>query len=535
MAETNESTNQVRWLIAGPLSSAPSGKTYTVNRGSFMEWLEARRFTCETGAISSLGERETTAATIEVEKVSSFTLKSMTASVPVLSKLLEIAGAVKDENDALAVVEGLVGAGPLTSRIAEVAGIEAPGAPAGVGGEVDPVASVFEAAEMPKPQSMASSAIDAFVRTARTSSGTTRRSKSARKVRDAIEEAVYAAAREALSAPEVQRLESTVRGLKFVTDHCPEKAGLIVEIVDVPLDQIVQTIRDRERGDLIDEPDAVFVPHGLSDLEQLKAFAELGEELLCPVIVEVAPSLFGKDDMASMASALDDVEPGKAEPDWLALRQEESSRWLCCVANPVVLFDEGSGVAKREVTGSAVWALAAAISKSYSEVASFARIIGRPGSINAPGAKTLDSGRYEGTAAPTEIFIPIRGQATMAKHGITAVGSSRNSNAVVFAETPMNRASNDAVPLPAQMLTGRIVRFAQWVRDQLPKDSDADTARSVFKEAAKVFLFPGMTEFGEIDANIIEEDGVRELRVYANVAPALAGIPFEIGFPLPLE
>lgn len=535
MAETTESTTQVRWLVAGPVSSPPTGKTFTVNRSSFMEWLEEQKFSCEVGAIGSLGERDTDAATIEIEKLSSLTLKSMTSAVPVLTKLLEVAGAVKDEKEAIAKVEGLVGVGPLTNRIAEIAGIEAPGASAGAGGEADPASSVFEAAEMPKPQSMASSAIDAFVRTARKSSGTTRRSKSARKVRDAVEEAVYAAAREALSAPEVQRLESILRGLKFVTDHCPEKAGLIVEILDVPLDQVAQSISDRERGDLIDEPDAVFVPHAMSDLEQLKAFAELGEELLCPVIVEVAPSLFGQADMVSMASHLDDVEPGKAEPDWLALRQEESSRWLCCVANPVVLFDEGSGVAKREVTGSAVWALAATISKSYSEVASFARILGRPGSINAPGAKTLDSGRYEGSAAPTEIFIPIRGQATMAKHGITAVGSSRNSNAVVFAETPMNRASIDAIPLPAQMLTGRIVRFAQWVRDQLPQGADADTARSLFKEAAKVFLFPGMTEFGEVDANIVEEDGVREFRVYANIAPALAGIPFEIGFPLPLE
>jgi hypothetical protein len=201
----------------------------------------------------------------------------------------------------------------------------------------------------------------------------------------------------------------------------------------------------------------------------------------------------------------------------------------------VVLLDEGVGAAKRLVMGSPVWALAAAMAKSYAEVGSFARIIGQPGAISAPGVKTLTGGRYDGMAAPTEIFIPIRGQTTLAKHGITAAGSARNSTSVIFAEVPMTRASIDAVPLPAQLLTGRIVRFAQWVRDQLPRGCDAATARSVFKEAAKVFLFPGMTEFGIVEANIVEEGDARELRVYAKVAPALAGIPFEIGFPLPLE
>ena len=534
MAQATENTNQVRWLVVGPVTPTPSGKTFSLTRNNFMEWLESRNVSCDVDLAQNLGERGAEPATLKVEKLSALTLKGVTSAVPVLSKLLQLAGDVKDEEQAIKTVEELVGAGALTKRIAEATGLDAP-KQEGSWAEADPAASVFEAAEMPKPKSMASSAIDAFVRTARSTSGTTRRSKSARKVRDVIEEAVYAAARIAFDASAVQQLESSLRGLKFFTDQCPEKSGMVVEVLDVPLADVAETLKSRERGDLVDEPDALFVPHAVQDLEQLKALGELGEELLCPVIVEVSPQLFGKDDMAGMLLALEDVEPGKAEPEWLALRQEESSRWLCCVANPVVLFDEGSGVAKRHVTGSGVWALGAAMAKSYAEVGSFARIIGRPGSINAPGAKILDEGRYEGTSAPTEIFIPIRGQTTMAKHGIVAVGSSRNSATVVFAETPMARASSDAVPLPAQLLTGRIVRFAQWVRDQLPSDADGEMARSVFQEAAKVFLFPGMTDFGEVMANIVEEDGVRELRVYAQVAPALAGIPFEIGFPLPLD
>ncbi len=91
------------------------------------------------------------------------------------------------------------------------------------------------------------------------------------------------------------------------------------------------------------------------------------------------------------------------------------------------------------------------------------------------------------------------------------------------------------MPIPAQLLTGRIVRFASWVRDQLPAQADADTARDIFREAAKVFLFPGMSDVGEVDATILEEDGERMLNVYANISPLHAGIPFEMAFPLYLN
>ncbi len=179
--------------------------------------------------------------------------------------------------------------------------------------------------------------------------------------------------------------------------------------------------------------------------------------------------------------------------------------------------------------------MAAILAKSYGEVGSFARIGGKPGSIQAPGVRTISDGRFEGTAAPTEVFLPIRSQATFAKHGFLAVGSSRDSDMVFLAQAPLARAAVDAVPLPAQLLTGRIVRFAEWVRDQLPPGADSDMASSVFDEASKVFLFPGMNEVGHIAAEVHDEEGDRELRVHAQVAPAHAGIPFEIAFALPLE
>jgi type VI secretion system protein ImpC len=533
-ANASQPTTQVRWVVLGPLSPTPTGKTFTFNRANYLEWVEGRGVSCAATLPASLGAKcAGVAAPIPVPKLSALTAKGAIEAVPVLSKLLALAGDVREEAETLAQVEALVGPGDLVTRLkallAGEASAPAPGAVAVAPGKA------LDAADMPKQQAAASSAVDAFLRTARSGASTVKRSKGARKLRDAIEEAVYAAARELLASAPVRGLEVPLRGLKLLTDSCPQKASMTVEVLDMSVTDGMDALRDRPRGDLVDEADAVLVPHSISDTALLGRLAELGEELLCPVVVDVHPSVLGKKSVAAMVDELDEAKPQEDEPAWLALRQEESSRWLCAVANGVVLFDEGTTVARRIVLGSGVWALGAMLAKSYAETGGFARIMGQPGSLQAPGVQILSGGRYDGTSAPTEIFTPIRGQTSMAKHGVLLLGSSRNSNSVVLAATPMARAAGDAVPLAAQILTGRVVRFAQWVRDQLPPGANSDTARSVFQEAAKVFLFPGLSQFGQVDAVIREKDGKRELMVTALVHPQLAGIPFEFGFPLSLE
>jgi hypothetical protein len=327
--------------------------------------------------------------------------------------------------------------------------------------------------------------------------------------------------------------EVPLRGLAFLTNNCPTKSSIILDVIDVPLDGVIDELEGWQPGDLVDEPDAIFIPFPVADGAMVKALAELAETMLCPVLVDISPSLLGQKDVDGVVDHLQNIEPKDVEPSWLALVQEESTRWLCAVINGVVLLSEGSGVAQRVVIGSGVWAMASALSKSYVATTAFARILGKPGSVSAPGVRTLTEGRYADMAAPTEAFIPIRGQTTLAKYGLCALGSSRNSDLVVFATAPMARASSDSVPLSAQLLTGRIVRFAQWVRDQLPAEADTAMAASVFNEAAKVFLFPGMQEVGEVKGSLQEKDGVKELRIHARVHPSHAGIPFEIDFGIP--
>lgn len=534
MSEASTTTSQVRWLVVGPLGTEPTGKTFTLHRGDFMEWLEGRALTCSVTIPDGIGSEGERTYSLAVEKLRSLSIKEVVKNVPELQKLLSIAGDVRDPEQAIEAVSGVIGEGLLTEAIAELGGLETK--PKADDPESKKVDSIFEQAEAPSSKSVASAAVDAFLKSTPKTSRKVKKTKSSRQIRDAIEAAVYAEARAVLEAPEVQALEAPLRGLWMLASQCPKTSGIVVEVLDVPVEEAIDIIRDREAGDLVDEPDAIFIPTPIDDVQLLGDFASLGEEMLCPVIIDVAPSVLGKGDLPTLAEEIETLEPKDMEAGWLALRQEEASRWLCGVINGVALVAEGVGVAKRVLIGSGVWAFAAILSKSYTETGSFARIAGRPGSLGAPAVRTLEGGRHDGMAAPTEIFVPIRGQARFAKHGLLALGSSRNSDVVVLANAPMARASADAVPFPAQLLTGRIVRFSRWVRDQLPPGSDADTARAIFKEAAKVFLFPGMSDVGEVDATIKEEEeGERVFSIYANISPLHAGIPFELAFPLPLE
>jgi len=79
-----------------------------------------------------------------------------------------------------------------------------------------------------------------------------------------------------------------------------------------------------------------------------------------------------------------------------------------------------------------------------------------------------------------------------------------------------------------------LVRFGRWVADQVPAGSTKDDVVRMFKDAATVFLFPGLSSGAELHAGVVDEGSGPAIRLVASVSPRLAGIPFEVGFDLPL-
>ncbi|MGE0787613.1 MAG: type VI secretion system contractile sheath large subunit [Sandaracinaceae bacterium] len=531
---------QVHWLVVGQFGIGPRGTTLALTRADFGEVLEKRGLKVRASVPDTIGPK---GGTLEVElSVSSLkdlTLKNIVAGVPALRDLAGKADALgklkaptKDD------LRGVVGDGQLLDELAAIIdpGTAAPASTsAPSGGDVD---AIMAQAEVQKPT--VKSAISAFVK----ASGTSSKPKdkpSARQLRDLTEQKVWSLAADVLNSPEVAAVERAWRGLRFFAQQCPKDAMMEIRILESDDANAVATVRDRARGESVDEPDCIFVPSDLTDAGALSELASLGEEELIPVVVGVGPALFGCANAEEVPDALEGLEKtDEADlPEWAKrwdeLRLEESTRWLCCVMNDVALHAEGAGAAQRIVFGSGVWAVASMIGASYAATAGFARIFGKNGALSAPAVHTIRGGRYADQAAPTEAFYAIAAADTLAKNGVLGVSSARGTDQLVLLKAPCVRGAKDAVPLPAQCLTGRVVRFATWMAPQLPEGCDSATANELFESAATVFLFPGQRDAARVAAALTNIDGEAHVVVQAKANPAIASVPFDIAFPLPLH
>ena len=220
---------------------------------------------------------------------------------------------------------------------------------------------------------------------------------------------------------------------------------------------------------------------------------------------------------------------------WMELTRDEVSRWLAVATNDVAVASEGVGTARRTVLGNPVFAIGAMLAASFARTSGFAQVLGKTGALRVPGLVEVTKGAQAGITVPTAAFLPIRGQEELAALGIIGLGSGRNSDAVTLSKIPTVRTSKDAFPLPAQLLTGRLVRFATWVCAQVPAGTPRAQVANLFKEASTIFLFPGLSEGADLEAAVIDGSDGPMIRLVASVQPRFAGIPFEVGFDLPLS
>ena len=418
----------------------------------------------------------------------------------------------------------------------EPAAPAAPSTPAASSGGPDLVGELLASAEANSPVATAKAGVDAFIKaTAPKAAGPARMNPDARRaVRDAIELAVINTAKDLLAAEPVARVEAAWRGLKLLLEQSPHSAGFALEVVDVEPSKVAEAMEQAVNAEPFERPDVCFIIDATDDVAQLRRLSSIGEEAQVPVVVAVTPALLGTT-LAELPTALEDAKLG-TEGDWAELRRDDATRWLCPVLNRVVAAAEKRGALNRASFASPVFAVAAMLSASFQATSGFARITGQPGALRAPGAWEPPSGRDAGSAYPTEAFLSIRAQTRLSELGILGVGSGRNTDMVLLSVAPMACGNAHVMPLPAQILTGRIVRFALWVRDQLPAGSSAQDMSTLFSQAAEVFLFGGSPELGKLEAQLVPGEGGQQLiKVAAAVKPEQAGTRFQLEFSLPLR
>ncbi|MFE8605191.1 type VI secretion system contractile sheath domain-containing protein [Archangium violaceum] len=553
MSREDTAGSQVRWWVAGAFTQSPSGRRFQVTPDSFAEELARSATGLRVSVEDRLGAGETRTFELTFPKLRSFVVAEVVSALPELRALKALMDGLDKLPAEAAVksIEAVVGAGRLAESVGAVLREKqsppAPKAGNGVSNGVAPhtstaprqpdlVDSIFERTDSARPEQAAKAGVDAFLRAVGTRSSSPANSSSATApARALVEEAVLATARDVLAHPLVARLESAWRGLKMLVDHCPTSSGMALEVFDVEGPAAVEGVENQLPLDRFERPDALFVVEAVDDVALLGKLAALGERAQLPVVVDVPPSLFGVTSAAEVVTRVEEEGGGVSEA-WTGLRAEESSRWLCATLHRVVVMVDGQGARRRTCFTSAALGVASMLASSFRETGSFARILGGTGGVQAPAVWQLPPGREGGTAVPTETFFPLRTQSRLAELGVLGLGSGRNTDVLQLTAAPMVYGGEHRVPLPAQILTGRIVRFAQWVRDQLPASAGDAEVSTLFSQAADVFLFGGATPAGRVRGEVVPTgEGTRGVRVTALVRPEYAGMPLELGFVLPMR
>ncbi|MGZ3460773.1 MAG: type VI secretion system contractile sheath domain-containing protein, partial [Archangium sp.] len=414
MDATHPPGTRVRWLVAGALLPSPSGRRFLLTADSLAEQLgRAASGLCVT-VQDRLGSGDASAYEVSFDGPHAFGLSEVIDSIPDLRALRSIhhalSGARALEPEEAARFESVMGPGRLSAAVAK-------------------------ALRGPRPPQDARQTALAV-----------------------LEEAVFATARDILQHPHVTRLESAWRGLHWLWEHCPASAGMDIEVLDIEPHRLVEALEQCLNAPSLQRPDACFILDPLDEVDTLSQLAALGEQAWVPVVVAVPPSLPGDGQRPAREK---EAPPPEA---WTRLRADESSRWLGAALNPVVMRAEHQGAVSRECFASPALAVAALLAASFRETHTFARLVG-PGSGTRAPAVWKPQGR---STVATEVGLSLREQERLAARGVLGVSGWWDSDAVQLAATPTVYGGRDATPLPAQLLTGRLVRLAQEVAERLP-------------------------------------------------------------------
>lgn len=527
---------KVRFRIAAAVSREPTGARFVLTPDLWAERFRAAFLDLAIEIPDRLGASGAKRRFVLAPKsLSELTLAGVIKSDPTLSKLAELAKKTPNADAWLRELEGIVGAGALLDACrAQLVPESATPAPAAAAAPTtgDAVDRLFDKADVTTKAQTSTKAVDMFVKAMRPEGASAATPAStARATRDVLERAVFDTAKDVLSEPTLARLESQWRALRWIVEHTPAAAGIALEIVDVAPAGALEAFEAIDHAEDFEDPDVfVFADPVEADLGAIAAYGER-ESAPCIASIDAERGALDPDALLARLAVKEAVTVTEEAREWHTRRVEESTRWLTVAYGEVVVHQEGAGAFERSVFASPALGLVAMLCASYTATGSFARIAGQSGQLRAGGTHTI---KGQDVAVPTRHFTSIRAQTELATMGVLAIGSPRNSDRLALSTAPTHRASRDAVPLPAQLWTGRIVRFAQWVRGQIPPSSGSDEVRDIFEQAGGVFLFPGTGKAAKVTAQISEKDGKRGLEVAARMDGSLAMVPLDIAFTLPL-
>ncbi|WP_413111690.1 type VI secretion system contractile sheath large subunit [Thaumasiovibrio sp. DFM-14] len=286
---------------------------------------------------------------------------------------------------------------------------------------------------------------------------------------------------EILHVKELQDLESSWRGLKYLVDHTDFRENIQIEMISVKQSELLDDFEDapevvksglykqiytREYGQFGGKPvgaiicDYQFTPAS-PDVKLMEYMSNVGAMSHAPVISSVGPKFFGVSSYEELPNLKDlkAIFEGPQYTKWRGFREHEDARYLGLTTsrfmlrspysvddNPIKAFDYNENVSGNHndyLWGNSAYALASRITESFAKYRWCPNIIGPQsgGAVHDLPVHNFESMGQIETKISTEVLISDRREFELAEEGFIALTMRKGSdNAAFFSANSVQKA-----------------------------------------------------------------------------------------------
>jgi type VI secretion system protein ImpC len=275
-----------------------------------------------------------------------------------------------------------------------------------------------------------------------------------------------------LHNPDIQKLESAWRSLKFLVDRTDFRENIKVEVLNVSKEDLLEDFEDapevpksglyktaytNEYGQFGGQPYAALIGNyefgpGPQDIKLLQYVASVASMAHTPFISAAGPTFFGVVDFNVLPNLKDikSILEGPQYTKWQSFRESEDARYVGLTVprfllrlpygpttQPIKSFnyqEDVSASSSHYTWGNAAFAFASRLTNSFAQYRWCANIIGPQG---GGAVEDLPLHQYDAMGAvqtkiPTEVLISERREFELAEEGFIALTMRKGSDNAAF-------------------------------------------------------------------------------------------------------
>ena len=279
-----------------------------------------------------------------------------------------------------------------------------------------------------------------------------------------------------LHHPDVQQVEASWRGLRFLVGGAETGPSLKIKLLDIPKRELARTLRkfrgtawdqspifrriyEEEYGQFGGEPYGVLIgdyyfDHRPEDVQLLADIAQIAAAAHVPFIAAAAPATMQMDTWAELANPRDltRIFQTPEYAAWRSLRASEDARYLgLCLPRVLARLPYGARTeptegfdfeeqtdgpdGSRHLWGNPAYAMAANIARAFSLYAWCVRIRGIDGGGAVEGLPVLSFPTADGDVdrkCSTEVALSERREAELARNGFIPLVHRKGADSAAF-------------------------------------------------------------------------------------------------------